>query len=339
MELNISGLFNPEGFFIMNSAILIGLSVVLALPALVLNVVCMVALFLAKAVNLQMRVVLINAIAAEILYSIGSYFLYVGYPIRAWIGDKWNTSCRAFYSILYSYVTATLLSTIFCAVMIHRFIKYGKKKLNWKMMNISITLMWIASFIVGFGLYLGDTQVSSHLGFCLPGDLLIRAVRFSIIAFGIFGCFCFVLVFSILTHRHMKRNAPSSNSKVKKAVFNILLYHAIKTAIFLVQFMSPAIASSVQQYFEDRESDTTKLVVVLTIFLLNRVIFDIQALLFPLISMFILKPLLDALKNASKLMCSFCGKLGCKGGGGGEDVAEDAADATKGVPGNSVSIL
>ena len=89
-------------------------------------------------------------------------------------------------------------------------------------------------------------------------------------------------------------------------MFKVLVYHAIKVAVLLIQFVCMMILSSVQQHYVEKEQNESIIAVVLTIYYVTRLSFDISGLLTPIISIIILKPVLDALKNASKLftLCS-----------------------------------
>ena len=321
MSFNISGIIDPKQFFIINSAIHVTFFGILSLPTIILTGVCVVALLLATAINLQMRAVLINAFTAEINYSIFSCFLNLGYPIRAWSDNEvGDILCSITFSILLIYTCANLCSIILCAVMIHRFIKYGKDRLNWKIIIVSIVLLWIVSFAVG-ALPYSVIKLRAHLGFCVP-DRQRNLQSVGGIGLGIFPCFCVVLIFSILTYHHMKKNAPDSNVKVKKAVFKILVYHAIKLAVLLFQNVIVAILNIILQNYVEKKENLSKIATGLTITFITRVSYDISALLTPIVSIIILKPVLDALKNASRLICVLCSK-DC------EDVNAETAETEK----------
>ena len=106
----------------------------------------------------------------------------------------------------------------------------------------------------------------------------------------------------------MKKNVPDSNVKVKKAVFKILVYLAIKLAVFLIQYVLTAIHNNVQKHYSEGDRDKRYLAIVLSLYYVSRVSYDISALLTPIISIVILKPVLDAIKNASNLICTLCNK-------------------------------
>ena len=172
MAANISSIIDPDHFFIINSAIQLTLFGIFTLPTIILTGVCVVALLLATVINPEMRTVLINPFAAEICFSMSSSFIYLGYPVRAWKGDE--VSCFIAIGITVTYACANLSSVILCAIMIHRFIKYGKDKLNWKIIIVSTVLLWTISFALGSLLYF-IIRLRSSNGFCEP-DMQRNAV-------------------------------------------------------------------------------------------------------------------------------------------------------------------
>ena len=76
MALNISGIVDPELFLPVNSAVHAILFAVFTLPTIIMVGVLVLALLLAKAIHLEMRVVLVNVLAAEICYLV-SHALYI----------------------------------------------------------------------------------------------------------------------------------------------------------------------------------------------------------------------------------------------------------------------
>ena len=312
MAVNVSGLVDNDLFLTVNTAVHLTLFCLLTLPTFILTGVCVVSLLLARAINLQMRIVLANVLIAETCYSVRSCFQYLGYPLRAWNGNEDDISCDISFSILLVYAGASLSSTAICAFMINRFIQYGKEKFNWSVIVGLLCASWSISIALGAPPYFKH-PLSASFGFCVPrgeNNITTGITVPVFIAVGILSCFCIVLVYSILTYRHARRNAPRHNVKVKRAVLKILAFHTIKMCVLLIQYSCSVIASTIQQQYVTKHRCFGTVLIVLITYLVSRISFDITALSTPIISIVILKPVLDSLKNASEMMSFFCNK--CK---------------------------
>ena len=291
---------NESLFLAVGTAAHVSFFTLFTLPNFILLCVCIVALLLAKSIKAETRAVLVNVLFAEVLYSILSCFVYLGYPLRAWNVSHSDFLCSLSFGGLQFHVCTNLFAIVFCAVMVHRFIKYGKENPNRKVIAAYITVTWIFPFIISLLVILGNLADESE-GLCMLRndgsnglrECVIVAVIYTANILGMSACFCTVLTFCILTHRHMKANAPTTNAKVKKAVFKIIVYHSIKLAILLLQFICGSVFLFVQWGLGERAGSSV------AVYAINRVILDISALLTPIISIAILKPVLDALKNVA----------------------------------------
>ena len=59
-----------------------------------------VGLLLTKKINWKIKVILVNVIAVDIVYSVGQVLWYLGYPLRAYGGDESGYSCVIAVSFL-----------------------------------------------------------------------------------------------------------------------------------------------------------------------------------------------------------------------------------------------
>ena len=82
MAVNFSGI-DEDLYFSLNTTAGMGLLFIVILPALILCVLCVLALFFAKGINWVTKILLINIIASEISVWIGSSALFIGFPVRA----------------------------------------------------------------------------------------------------------------------------------------------------------------------------------------------------------------------------------------------------------------
>ena len=267
------------------------------------------ALLFAKAISLKMRAVIINIFAAEIVYSLGVTFLYLGYPIRAQNGKEDDISCLISGSFFSIGLNANLFATAFFAIMVYLFVKFGQKKLKWLIIAPFLVVSWIISIFLGL-LFFANIFTINFVpinGFCVAVleemsalNLLVQVIR----PLETIVCLIIVVTFSILTYWYVRGNASDENISVKKAIMRVLFYHTIRMIVVIVQFGSRIVYSSFRSAVEMRAG----LVVALSLeYIISRVSFDVTTLLTPILSIVILKPVRDALKEIYS-KCSSCKK-------------------------------
>ena len=105
MAFNLTGV-DPEMFFAINTAVHVSIFSLLTVPTIILCVLCVVALLLTKEIHWKIRMVLINVLAAELVYTLGATAMYLGYPLRVYSADESGITCTL------SAVTLSLLSLI-----------------------------------------------------------------------------------------------------------------------------------------------------------------------------------------------------------------------------------
>lgn len=87
MGFNFTGV-DPDLYYSINSGVQVGLFFITVLPILILSLLCVVALFFAYSINWPIRIVLINIYTAEICYWLGFTVLFLGFPVRARMGNE-----------------------------------------------------------------------------------------------------------------------------------------------------------------------------------------------------------------------------------------------------------
>ncbi len=298
MSFNLTG-FDPDVFAAVNSAVHIVLLSIATLPTLILNVLCAVALLFAKEIHWQVKTTLINIIAAEIVWSIGEAFVSIGYPVRVYDIDEAALSCDIGLSFVISGFVLNASATTLYAITAFAFIKYGKKKLKWYVFVAYIVVSWALYCVPGVLLSSTGGNTSSN-GFCMHTSHSIAPMIILLTAGLIFlASVCLVFVFDVLVFYHIRKVVGERNVKVKKAITKLLFYHSLKMFILLLNYIFGAVLSVVRSL---ESSYTGVIIFLVTQYILLDAIYDITAFLTPILSLIILKPLRDALKQ----MCSCC---------------------------------
>ena len=133
---------DPDLFAAINSTINLGQFLLLTLPAIILNAVCIVALLLAKTIKRKVRAAIINIFAAEMMNLLGTAILYVGYPICVTNNDALAASCPTGMAATAIGVNSDLLGIGIYAIAVYTFIKYDIRKLKWSVLITFITISW-----------------------------------------------------------------------------------------------------------------------------------------------------------------------------------------------------
>lgn len=106
-------------------------------------------------------------------------------------------------------------------------------------------------------------------------------------------------IFSILTCLHVRKLGAEENKNKKKAIMKILLYHSVKMGIWFCTVRSSKQLSATA--VKDRNGVVSFLVID---YIIGYATFHITALLTPILSLIILRPLREVLK----LKMSCCSK-------------------------------
>lgn len=164
MAFNLTG--ENEGLYLgINSAINAAIFSFTILPTLILCILCVMAMFFAKEVNWPMRVLIINILAAEVVYWVAAAFLILRFIPRAFIEDVDDTSCRISVGLAVTSTSLKFSAIMLYAIKVYLFIRYGTKRLKWQVIIPYITTSWIASFAAGIPpFFLIDFLVNN--GFC-----------------------------------------------------------------------------------------------------------------------------------------------------------------------------
>ena len=131
MPFNFSGVgFDSDVYITVNSGLHVGLFLAIIAPALVLCMVCAMAIVTTSDINWQMRVLLFNIFSVEVCNWLAFSVEFLGFPSRALNVDDTLYSCRIFLSLLITSTIQKYFAISFYSIMVYLFLKYGVKKLN-----------------------------------------------------------------------------------------------------------------------------------------------------------------------------------------------------------------
>ena len=160
MAFNITGV-DPDLYYSINSSIQVGLFFLIALPALFLILLCVVALLFAKTINWPIRIVLIDIYTGEICYWLGLTVMFLGFPVRACIGNEDTFSCSVSTAL---FIVSSILkysATALYAIIVYIFIKNGIQKVKLYAIILYISISWIASISISIIPYLDEFGLSN----------------------------------------------------------------------------------------------------------------------------------------------------------------------------------
>uniref|UniRef100_A0A1X7SN30 G-protein coupled receptors family 1 profile domain-containing protein n=1 Tax=Amphimedon queenslandica TaxID=400682 RepID=A0A1X7SN30_AMPQE len=196
----------PESFGAIHSALHVSIFAVIGIPLFTISFTFIVALLTAKDVNWKMRVVLINILIPNIIYSLTALLYNLGYPVRVYLiegnNDDAAITASCFLPIPF-YGIANLgnaFGGLLFFVLVYIFAKYGLKKLKWIGIVSYIATIWVLILLfrlISILLNLNYLKaITSIGGFCIfPVDQTFIA-SFIVDALLIILNITFVVIFS-----------------------------------------------------------------------------------------------------------------------------------------------
>ncbi len=319
MAFNLTG-YDPELFVGINSILHVLIFLLFPLPNLILSGLCVVALLTSKTLNRKIRVVLANVFVAEITHALSSFFIYLGYPIRASVNDG-DITCSIDGSFLFIGTLSSLAAISLYTIVVYVLITVGVKKLKWNVIITYIVVSWGVNILAVLSLTVPrtvevnvDGLLKSIDGFCGLDIMDTNEVLSTIytlaavtLALGVAVSLLLISIFGILTLRYVKKNTIQENPAIKKAIAKNLLYLSIKVFLVVAIYVVFFGFSSLRQYIEERTGD---ILFVALEYIINYSTFEILSLITPIASLATLQPLRVAVKQILaklKKMC-FCYK-------------------------------
>lgn len=299
MALNLTGI-DESLYYSVNSAVNVGIFLFVVLPALLLCLLCVVALLFADSINWKIRVLIINTLAGEICLWLALTILFLGYPARQLVQNDF--SCKLLLSMLFVTAMQKFMSTAFYAIAVYTFIKNGLGHLKWYLIIPYITISWMVSIAISSLAYVnGFSSFSDDVAFCDVSRAPLSIVPIATIQLIALIFLCIIIVFSLLTYCFVKKNTLEDNVDVKKAVSKILFFFFIAAVISFVGSIIPSSFAFIKVALREK--------ILLRVVLFNyifRLLLNLISIVTPIAMIIILKPLRLAIKKMFKRKCCVC---------------------------------
>lgn len=300
--------FDQDLFFAINSSVNELFFLVLVLPATFLNVLCVMALLLAKNIKWQIKVVLINVFAADLILAITLLVLVLSYPIRAYLSHSQGLDylCSVLFGSIIISFQSNLTAVTYYAIVVYIYLRYGVRKLKWYVTALFISITWLVSILIGFSvIFNGGPSAISSIGFCVPTPMQnLRLVALAVLlVIEVSVCLCVTITFVVLAYCYIKKNTLEDNFAVKKAMVRTLLFHSMKMIVLVVRRVLAIIFPILILLLDGRARVIVYIAMNYSIIL---ILLCINLLVSPIVSLVILQPLREALKQFRKKLCSRC---------------------------------
>ena len=217
----------------------------ITLPAAILSLLSIVALFMAEKIDWNLKIILINIFTAEFIASIGSTLVFIGYPLRMLfeVSDirQHPFPCSFLVGIMIAGETANVSSYAFYSIMVFVFLKKNINKVKVYVMTIPCLFIWLPSLFWGSTIFsyiftrsFPINAVLVNKGFCtfvLTTQSNSRTIAFlSQLIFlwlhQVVLCGGTIVTFFILTAHYIKKNVSNDN-EVKLAIAKNLLFLSV----------------------------------------------------------------------------------------------------------------
>ena len=219
----------------------------ITVPAAILSLLSISALFIAKKIDWNLRIILINVFVAEVVSSIGSTLFFIGYPLRRLfeVSDisQHQFPCSLSAGILVTGEAAKLGSYTFYSIMVYVFMKKNINRLKVYIMIVPCLIIWLPSLTLGslfFSFILTRTfpmnAVLANKGLCTVNlsthfDSSVIIIVFIWLLEGPV-CGGIILTFFVLIACYVKKNVSNDN-EIKVGIAKNLLFLGVGALLSL----------------------------------------------------------------------------------------------------------
>lgn len=282
---------SAELYFRINTAVNVSLFLIVVLPALLLCLLCVLALIFAEGVNKKIRILLINIFIPDLCSWLATSVLLIGYPVRATMQTEGDLSCSFYMSFIFVGAVQRYSSVAIYTVAVYFFVKNGAQTLRLHYIALYLALSWAIAFVVGLMPYFSAYGLSMVNGFCNRDELTSFFKGYitvlTITKMLLLAC---IIWFSGLTcyYRKKRENVDTKDRLVKYLIcLNIgaVLYTLLSSAI-------PPSFSSIETAFGG-----THVLLGFTLINFLRIFINLPLLISPIAAMIVLKQIVPTLKR------------------------------------------
>jgi hypothetical protein len=299
--INLTG-FDEGVITVVNPAISVSYFAFLVLPALLLALLCVVALLLSRIIDTNIRVLLINIFATDLTTLLGNLVVFLSHPAEVSKNmEDTSYSCKFAFSAIFVAGVAMLPATCLYAVVVYIYVKYGMKKVKLYMIIPPIIVIWVVAFLFGVISYTNVFNAFSNRGICDSDSIpLISTLSVIIISSTTVIFLSIQVVFGVLTFCYVKRNTlQEQNRDLLKAIVKLLLYLLVESFFVLIPNVTVYASDAVQRNL--KSDAATKFDI--TAYYTRQALYVIPFLLGPIMTIVLLKPVRESLQ---KICCGKC---------------------------------
>ena len=271
--------------------------------AAILSLLSISALFIAKKIDWNLRIILINLFSAELMSSIGYILTFMGYPLRRLfeVSDisQHQFSCSLSLAILVIGEATKVGSYTFYSIMVYVFMKKNISRLKVYIMVIPCLIIWLPSLALGSLFFLTRNfpmnAVLANKGLC---TFDLSAQPYNRVIFAVFvllleGPVCggVILTFFVLIACYMKKNVSNDN-EIKVGIAKNLLFLGVGALLSIFTAVVIPVVVAVRM-----SADTSSFIV--THHILD-IVGSLLNLYTPVVTIAFLKPIQEAVSQLIK---------------------------------------
>lgn len=314
---------NSSQFLTLQTSLAVLEYVLFYVPTLILGGLYVVALVRTKSIHLKMKVTLTKNFIPDLVKIVSATFALAMLPLRVYTSSAAfkKVTCVMFFNTYIIGQVGDMLASTFFVISVHFFVKLGIKKLKWHPIICFITVSWVA---IAIGAII-HSAISGKITISINGTCalsrgvsadadLVNIIILLGMALVLVVCACTVIAFATASYCYVKRTTVRQDSEspnpIKSALPKVLMFETVKMVFLLIHIMI-----TYASFFFNPFNGT-----IIT----HLVVFSngILTLITPIITVALLKPIRDPLKQMFKpLHCCSCKGVPAAGNGEGSNAA------------------
>jgi hypothetical protein len=274
---------------------------ILVLPALLLDLLCVLALLFSRTIDTKIRVLLGNIFAADVMTLFGDLVIFLSHPVEVNKHMDTSHSCEFGFSAVFTSGAVKLPTTSLYAIVVYIYVKYSIKIVKLHMVIIPIIITWIIASVVGVMPYTSAFNVFSNRGICSSDPFpLIHTLSLTVLSLNIVVSLSIQVVFGVLTFCYVKRNTSQErNQALLKAIVKLLVYFLVGSFLDLIPIATVFVSGPVQRSLKGDAATKFDLAAYYT----RQALYVIPYLLAPIMTIVLLKPVRDSVQRICCVKC------------------------------------